>query len=126
MSVARPDGGSGGIVIGLPGWVDDLVRDAPTSFDDDVSRMDLAIALSRASLQRGGAPFGAAVFAGPKLVAAGVNRVQASGLSFAHAEMIALARAQRVIGRSRVPINGPFALVTSTEPCCQCLGALFF
>ena len=65
--------------------------------------MELAIALARENARRGsgGCPFGAAVFERDtgRLVAVGVNAVMASGLSLAHAEMLALALAQRARGR---------------------------
>jgi tRNA(Arg) A34 adenosine deaminase TadA len=61
------------------------------------------------------------VFAGARLIAAGVNCVLSSRLSIAHAEIVALLRAQRV-----APAPGPLTLVSSAEPCCQCFGALIW
>jgi tRNA(Arg) A34 adenosine deaminase TadA len=109
--------------ISLPSWLDDLVRSFSGPFDTHEDRMALAVALSRANVQHGGGPFGAAVFVGARLVAAGVNRVLETGFSIAHAEVIAMTCAQRALAGSPFPA-GRYSLVTSTEPCCQCFGAL--
>lgn len=91
--------------------------------------MKLAIALARENARRGsGGPFGAAVFERDtgRLVAVGVNAVVASGLSLAHAEMLALSFAQRA--RGRFDLGGPSSpaheVVTSSEPCAMCFGAI--
>lgn len=141
----RPTGGS--LVITLPDWLPDVITSAPQPFDTVERRMQLAIALSRRNVERGGGPFGAAVFAGNELISVGVNRVLDSGYSIAHAEIVALMTAQRAL-RSEAPTLGtptpapamqvaesithaatpigPLTLVTSTEPCCQCFGALIW
>jgi tRNA(Arg) A34 adenosine deaminase TadA len=86
--------------------------------------MRLACALAEANVDQGGGPFGAAVFAGSTLVAAGVNCVLSSGFSIAHAEIVAIMRAQRALAQHGFP--GPFSLVSSAEPCCQYFGALIW
>jgi len=91
--------------------------------------MGLAIALARENARRGsGGPFGAAVFERDtgRLVAVGVNAVVASGLSLAHAEMLALSFAQRARGRFDLGGRSSPAheLVTSSEPCAMCFGAI--
>jgi len=53
----------------------------------------------------------------------GVNLVLQSGFSIAHAEIIALMRAQAVLGNALLGAP-PLTLFASTEPCCQCFGAL--
>jgi tRNA(Arg) A34 adenosine deaminase TadA len=105
--------------ITVPGWVNEVASAAGPLADVDQA-MDLVIELSRLNVERGGGPFAAAVLVGSRLVAAGVNRVLESGLSIAHAEIVALARAQRRLG----PNLTRATLVASTEPCCQCFGAL--
>jgi tRNA(Arg) A34 adenosine deaminase TadA len=112
------------LVITVPGWVDDAVAAASGPFEAEGDRMDLAIALSRHNVEHGGGPFGAVVFSGNRVVAAGVNRVLDSGFSIAHAEIVALMRAQSVLAARPTEFGGPYALVTSTEPCCQCFGAI--
>lgn len=109
-------------VISMPGFIDELVAQAG-ALDDERARVQLAIRLSHENVQRGGGPFGAVVMAGSQVIAGGVNLVLSSGLSIAHAEIVALMRAQRVLGNDP-RAQGPLALYTSTEPCCQCFGAV--
>ena len=114
------------LTIELPAWVDAFVAGFGGSLEDDQGRMRLAIALSRQNLAHGGGPFGAAVFAGSRVLGAAVNWVLPSGLSIAHAEILALMRAESRYGLGANSPLGPWTLVTSTEPCCQCFGALIW
>jgi tRNA(Arg) A34 adenosine deaminase TadA len=118
---ARPDTS---LVLSVPGWIDAAVADFSGPLETDDDRMALAIALSNFNIDRGGGPFGAVVFAGPRVAAAGVNRVVDTGFSIAHAEIIALMRAQQAIYGGGAAAGEPFSLVTTTEPCCQCFGAV--
>jgi tRNA(Arg) A34 adenosine deaminase TadA len=91
--------------------------------------MRLAIALAAENGARGtGGPFGAVVFerAGGRVVAVGVNRVEPSRCSHAHAEMLALALAQQAVGGWDLGAAGlpRHELVSSSEPCAMCFGAL--
>lgn len=110
------------VSIAIPAWIDEVVAAEGGTFTDDVARMRLAVRLSRENVERGGGPFGAAIFAGDSVVAAGVNRVLACGLTIAHAEIVAMMRAQSRLALQ--PSAAPLTLVTSCEPCCQCFGAL--
>ena len=110
------------LTISIPKFVDEVVAAAGT-IDHDEARMRLAIALSRANVERGGGPFGAVLFAGFQVIAAGVNLVLDTGYSIAHAEIVALMRAQQRLAAERGN-PGSLTLVTSTEPCCQCYGAV--
>jgi tRNA(Arg) A34 adenosine deaminase TadA len=111
------------VSIAIPAWIDEVVASFSGGFADDVARMRLAVRLSRENIERGGGPFGAAIFAGDAVVAAGVNRVLDCGLTIAHAEIVAMMRAQTRLG-PQPTAAGPLTLVTSCEPCCQCFGAL--
>jgi tRNA(Arg) A34 adenosine deaminase TadA len=106
------------------------MKEAIASFSGSLSgeeeRMGLAIYLARHNAERGGGPFGAAVFAGDTLVAVGVNQVLACGFSIAHAEVVALMQAQQSLGEPASARRRPVTLVTSAEPCCQCFGALIW
>lgn len=110
----------------LPDWLAARLREERRSFTTSDERMAWVLELAeRNVLERSGGPFAAAVFArtSGELVSAGVNVVVASGLSLAHAEVVALALAQRTLGSfdlSRAEVE----LVTSAEPCWMCLGAL--
>ncbi len=114
----------------LPRWVAGFVATGlgARCLRSQRSRMDFAIALARENVRRGsGGPFGAAVFERDtgRLVAVGVNAVVTSGLSIAHAEMLALTLAQHARGRFDLahPQLPAHELVTSSEPCAMCFGA---
>jgi tRNA(Arg) A34 adenosine deaminase TadA len=113
--------------LGLPAWVGPwLARHVTGPLRGDAARMAVAIGLARENTVRGsGGPFGAAIFErrSGRLVAIGVNCVTASGQSFAHAEMLAIALAQRA--RGSFDLSKPaHELVTSSEPCAMCFGAI--
>jgi tRNA(Arg) A34 adenosine deaminase TadA len=110
------------LIITIPGWIDELVR-AAGSLADERDCMLLTIALSRENVLRGGGPFGALVYADGHVLAAGVNRVLDSGQSIAHAEIVAMMRTQQMLQQGGKQ-TGPATLFASTEPCCQCFGAL--
>ena len=112
----------------LPGWLEEFLAEPETVYADVEERMRLVIELSRLNVDHDtGGPFGAGIFdlSTNRLVAPGVNLVTTSNLSTAHAEMVAIMVAQRVVGHfdlggARQP---PYELVASTEPCAQCFGA---
>jgi tRNA(Arg) A34 adenosine deaminase TadA len=88
-------------------------------------RMDLVLDLARANIASGGGPFGAAIFgADGRLIAPGVNRVVAASAPIAHAEIVAIALAGQRLGTWDLASAGGFELVTTTEPCAMCLGAV--
>jgi tRNA(Arg) A34 adenosine deaminase TadA len=114
------------LVITLPEWVDETVRNWSEPLHTDSERMKLAVALSRINVERGGGPFAALVFAQNECLGAGVNRVVDTGYSIAHAEILALMTAQQRLfsrGSNSLP---QLELVTTTEPCCQCFGSLIW
>jgi tRNA(Arg) A34 adenosine deaminase TadA len=89
--------------------------------------MQLAISLAAHNVERGqGGPFGAAIFERDSgvLVAPGVNLVEASNCSLAHAEAVALIIAQQVVGSYDLGSDHlpALELVTSAQPCIQCFG----
>jgi tRNA(Arg) A34 adenosine deaminase TadA len=112
----------------LPAWALDLLDEWDGSDADDEARMLLVIDLAACNVAEGtGGPFGAAVFDRETgaLVAIGVNAVVPNGCSHAHAEMMALARAQRALGTYDLGASDlDHELVTSCEPCAMCLGAV--
>ena len=112
----------------LPAWVHEHVDTARTYPGDD-DKVALAIDLSRFNIEaRSGGPFGAAVFGGDdRVIAVGVNRVLPHNCSLAHAETMACMLAQQRVQQSRLnDAGGPIALATSSQPCCQCYGAMFW
>lgn len=115
--------------ISLPSWIAEFLSEPEYVFPDMQQRMELVIELARRNIEhKTGGPFGAAVFEIPtgKLIAPGVNQVESSNCSLAHAEMIALALAQQKLGTYDLASdpNRSYELVTSTEPCAMCLGAI--
>jgi tRNA(Arg) A34 adenosine deaminase TadA len=112
----------------LPEWVGELVGDPSRPLPTQEERMHLAIRLAAANVSRGtGGPFGAAVFdmENHTLVAPGVNMVVPTNCSVLHAEVVALVLAQQVHGHFDLSSTGrECELVTSTEPCAMCLGAV--
>jgi len=114
------------LTIPLPEWVDATVGNWGKPLETDVERMELAIELSRLNVERGGGPFAALVFSGEDWLGAGVNRVMDSGFSIAHAEVLALMTAQQRRRERLADVGRPLTLVTTTEPCCQCFGAMIW
>jgi tRNA(Arg) A34 adenosine deaminase TadA len=114
--------------IELPPWVAAFLERGPQVFSTEEERMRLAIALARENVERQtGGPFGAAVFDEKgRLVAPGVNVVVTSHCSILHAEMVAIALAQKKLARYDIGNEGRshYALVASTEPCAMCFGAI--
>jgi tRNA(Arg) A34 adenosine deaminase TadA len=124
------DGGSqrGDIVLRLPQWLGTFVQEGDLALESTESRMRFAIELARQNVEhKTGGPFGAAVFEATsgRVVGVGVNLVEASNCSMAHAEMIAIALAQQAVGRYDLSAGGGiYELATSVEPCAMCLGAI--
>lgn len=113
------------ITFRLPRWVAESVADAPALLDDD-ARMDLVLDLARTHVRREtGGPFAAAIVDGAtgQLLSVGVNLVVPAMASVAHAEVVALALAGQA-ARSYDLSRHRAVLVTSTEPCAMCLGAV--
>jgi tRNA(Arg) A34 adenosine deaminase TadA len=89
-------------------------------------RMSLVIELARTNVARQtGGPFGAAVFDVDtgKLIAPGVNLVVSTHAALAHAEMLAIALAGQALESFDLGVRAT-ELVSSTEPCAMCLGAI--
>lgn len=112
----------------LPEWIDTYSKTyTPTGILSE--RMKFVIEASRKNVEENtGGPFAAAIFESEtgNLVSLGVNLVTTQGLSILHAEMVAIAVAQRKLGaydlgNSDMPSH---ELVTSTEPCAMCFGAV--
>jgi len=115
------------IVISVPAWLSSFEAAHTGVFQTAEARMAVAIELSRHNIIAGtGGPFGAAVFdlATGRLAAAGVNLVTSANCSLAHAEMVALTRAQQRLGTWNLSTRGCFELATSCQPCAMCLGAV--
>jgi tRNA(Arg) A34 adenosine deaminase TadA len=109
-----------------PDWVHSVV-DWDRRYASDEERMRLAIAVSRANVERGtGGPFGAAIFESlsGRLVAVGMNSVVRLNNCTLHGEMVAFMMAQQRVGSFSLSADGQpvHELHTSCEPCAMCLG----
>jgi len=116
------------ITLPVPEWLNTWAAGIPETFPEMNQRMALVINLARCSVEAGGGPFGAAVFdqRTGELIAPGVNWVVPGKSSLLHAEVMALALAEQTLGGYELASCGSFELVTSVEPCCQCLGVLLW
>lgn len=107
-----------------------FIETLPELIAEERKRMLAVIELSRLNAaHRTGGPFGAAIFesATGRLIAAGVNLVVESRCSHAHAEMVALAAAEQRLETFDLGMhNTALELVTSTEPCAMCFGAIIW
>jgi len=117
--------------VDIPDWVQDEVDAAGPVLATREDRMSLVHRLAARNFRDGGGgPFAALVVESDtgRLVSAGVNRVLASNLSAAHAEVVALSLAQKRLGRWDLGDAGSPAteLVVNWRPCAQCYGALLW
>jgi tRNA(Arg) A34 adenosine deaminase TadA len=113
----------------LPEWLTTYLTQEKRSFPVLEDRMRLVIELSSLNVQHNtGGPFAAAVFDVDtfQLIAAGVNMVVHSNCSIAHAEIVALTLAQKALKNFDLGAPGlpSCELVSSTEPCAMCFGAI--
>lgn len=118
-----------GFRVDLPDWMGEFSEKLPRYLPTARERMAVAVSLADQNVRRKtGGPFGALVVAegSGEVVALGVNRVEPQLCSAAHAEIVALSIAQRVMGSWSLAGThmGPLQLVTSCEPCAMCFGAI--
>jgi guanine deaminase len=86
--------------------------------------MQEAIELSLKSVQSGeGGPFGAVIVKQGKVIARGYNRVTSTNDPTAHAEVVAIREACKVLNSFQLT---DCELYTSCEPCPMCLGAIYW
>lgn len=116
------------VTITLPPWVDNFLAE-PSLYPTHEARMNLAIALAERNVQaQTGGPFGAAIFnlETGELIAPGMNLVVPNHCALLHAEMVAIALAQKVVGTFDLGASGlpSYGLYTSAEPCAMCFGAV--
>lgn len=112
----------------LPEWLGPFSQDYVAS-NILIDKMHFVISASRKNVEEGtGGPFAAAIFEieSGELISLGVNLVTTQGLSILHAEMVAISIAQKKLGN--YDLGGKsmpnHELVTSTEPCAMCFGAI--
>ncbi len=114
--------------IQLPEWVNNCIPESKFIYATVEERMELVLELAAQNIKHDGGPFGAAIFECQtgKLIAPGINLVMQTNCSVVHAEIVAIIIAQQMV--SSFDLNAPglpeYELVSSTEPCAMCLGAI--
>ena len=92
--------------------------------EDKKQFMREAIKLSIDSMRAGnGGPFGAVIVKDGKIIARGSNKVTSTNDPTAHAEVVAIREACKVLGVFQ--LTG-CEIYTSCEPCPMCLGAIYW
>ncbi|MDV7221404.1 nucleoside deaminase [Streptomyces prunicolor] len=114
--------------VALPAWIDDELAYVPAVVPGREDRMRLVHRLADRNWREGnGGPFAALVAERDtgRIVSVGVNVVLASGVSSAHAEVVALGLAQMATGGWDLGATGlpSHELVVNWRPCVQCYGA---
>ena len=88
---------------------------------DDEKYMDLALEEARAAAALGEVPVGCVIVSQGRVISRGHNLRESRSDPTAHAEIIALQEAARVLGSWRVT---PATCYVTCEPCPMCAGAL--
>ncbi len=119
------------ITLSVPDWLSTELSRLPSHFPTVEERMAAVIRFSQLNVERDtGGPFAAGVFERDtgKLVVIGVNRVVANGCSSAHAEVMTLSLAQKML--NAYDLGGPglpvYQLVVNWRPCVMCYGAVIW
>ncbi len=120
-----------GVTLTLPPWLEKTSAIGKRiAIPDPEERMRWVIRVSRQNVEcRSGGPFAAAVFAreSGRLLGVGVNRVEPLNASPAHAEIMAMLFAQQRMKTFDLGAAGAGSeLVTSSQPCLMCLGAVLW
>ena len=114
------------VTLAIPAWLTErLATRAGERHTDSEHQMRVVLDLAAENSRRDGGPFAAAVFTTDgELLAAGVNRVVPDSAPVAHAEIVAIAAAGQRVGTWNLRSVGDLTLVSSTEPCAMCMGAV--
>ena len=115
--------------ISLPEWAENELKKLPENFPTLEERMAAVIRFSRLNVEHDtGGPFAAGVFERDtgKLVVIGVNRVVPESCSSAHAEIVTLSLAQKILGTFDLGAEGfpAYQLVVNGRPCAMCFGSI--
>jgi len=87
----------------------------------DIDFMQLALAQATAAAQSGEVPVGAVIVQGDQVIATGRNSPIAGHDPTAHAEIIAVRAAAKLLNNYRLP---DCSLFVTLEPCAMCSGAM--
>ncbi len=117
--------------LSLPDWALEELQKLPPTLPTLEERMAAVVRFSRLNFENGtGGPFAAGVFEreSGKPVVIGVNRVVPSNCSSAHAEVMTLSLAQKILGTYDLGAAGmpDYQLVVNWRPCVMCYGAVLW
>lgn len=117
--------------LSLPDWALEELQKLPATLPTLEERMAAVVRFSRLNFEKGtGGPFAAGVFERErgKPVVIGVNRVVPSNCSSAHAEVMTLSLAQKILGSYDLGAAGmpDYQLVVNWRPCVMCYGAVLW
>lgn len=87
----------------------------------DNKMMQRALALAKEAYDAGEIPVGAVITKGDRVIAEAANECERSFDATAHAELLALSRACKQLGTTRLP---DCTLYVTMEPCPMCAGAV--
>lgn len=115
------------IILNLPDWLKRTFKNQTKAISRLENRVDFIIELSEINInKKTGGPFAAGVFEkeSGKLVSLGVNIVEKSHCSLAHAEAVAIMAAQKRLGSFDLASKEfpDLELISSAQPCIQCFG----
>ena len=88
---------------------------------DDIRAMERCLELARAAAARGNQPYGSVIVMDGRIVAEGENSIVTEVDPTAHAEIVAIRRACRSLGR--IDLSGG-TVYASGEPCWTCSSAI--
>ena len=88
---------------------------------DDTTWMRLALDEARRAVEHGDVPIGAVAVRRGEIIGRGRNRREIDGDPTAHAELLAIREASRLIGHWRLE---EVTLYCTLEPCAMCAGAM--
>jgi tRNA(adenine34) deaminase len=88
---------------------------------DDLYFMQIALEEARAAGEAGEVPIGAVLVLGERILARSANRTIRDNDPTAHAEIVAIREASRVLGNYRLAET---ILYVTLEPCAMCAGAM--
>ena len=89
--------------------------------DEDIKYMKQAIRLAKKAAANGDVPIGCVIVHEGKIIAGGYNRRNADKTTLAHAEILAIKKASKVIGDWRLE---DCTIYITLEPCQMCAGAI--
>ena len=102
-------------------YKDERERKMASKLTEDEKYMKQALRLAKKAMDSGDVPIGCLIVYDGKVIARGYNRRNKEKQSLAHAELIAIRKASKVIGDWRLE---ECKMYVTLEPCQMCAGAI--